>query len=207
MKQEIEVKLSIAKEKVDDLLACQFIRQLGAPESVSSLRNTYFDTDSLLLNQHKIALRIRTVGDQFIQTLKTKGSSENGLSKRAEWEWQVATDNIDTSLLDPQFWPSEIDPHQLKAQFTTHFTRSLWYLRLSPLGDIDTVIEIALDQGTIAAEGKSLHHISISELELELKEGDAEQLTTVAEQLKAQCPDLQPSDVSKAVRGYQLLNH
>lgn len=204
MKQEIEVKLAIDTNRVDELLACQFMQALVEHGTAKALNNTYFDTADLALHQRKMALRVRTLGEAFIQTLKTQGSSTNGLSKRSEWEWPVASNAIDTQLLEPEFWPSDIDLHQLQAQFTTHFSRRLWYLEYRDADQQQVRVEIALDQGQIAA-ANSNETIAISELELELKVGDPEQLTLLTQQLLAQCPALRPSDVSKAARGYQLL--
>jgi inorganic triphosphatase YgiF len=203
MKQEIEVKLSIGKDEIASLLNCEFMCQFDKAESEKHLQNTYYDTPELALHEKKIALRVRSTGDNYFQTLKTQGTSYQGFSQRSEWEWEINKPELDTSLLPADAWPDQIDPHQLKAQFTTHFTRRLWYLRIID-NNIETLIEIALDQGEIAVSSKP-ERIAICELELELKEGDAEQLKVVSEKLKAQCPALKPSDVSKALRGYQLL--
>ena len=204
MKQEIEVKLSIAENKVESLLSCEFMRQFDQVASELHLQNIYFDTPDLALHQKKIALRVRSAGDVFFQTLKTQGTSIQGFSQRSEWEWQIDSPELDLTLLPAEAWPEHVDPHQLKPQFTTHFTRQLWYLHVSDSNKIETVIEIALDQGEIAVSGKQ-ERLKICELELELKEGNAELLKVVSEQLREQCPALQPSDLSKALRGYQLL--
>ena len=203
MKQEIEVKLSIDESEIASLLKCEFMKQFDEPESEKYLQNIYFDTPDLALNKRKIALRVRSAGDHFFQTLKTQGVSHEGFSQRSEWEWQIAKPELDATLLPTDTWPAQVDPYQLKAQFTTNFTRCLWYLRTSD-SNTTTLIEIALDRGEIAVNGKN-ERLAICELELELKEGDAEQLKVVSQMLVKQCPALTPSDASKALRGYQLL--
>ncbi len=203
MKQEIEVKLSIEQSELESLLKCEFMQQFDEPESEKYLQNIYFDTPDLALNQRKIALRVRSAGNDYFQTLKTQGVSHEGFSQRSEWEWKIQNPELDSSLLPKDAWPAQVDPNQLKAQFTTNFTRCLWYLRISE-SNTATLIEIALDRGEIAVSGKN-ERLTICELELELKEGDAEQLKVVSQTLIKQCPALKPSDVSKALRGYQLL--
>lgn len=63
------------------------------------------------------------------------------------------------------------------------------------------VIEAALDQGFVIA-GKRKEEIC--ELELELREGEPQALLELAAELAASLP-LMPCDISKAERGYRLL--
>ncbi|MFT5709237.1 MAG: triphosphatase [Oceanospirillaceae bacterium] len=204
MKQEIEVKLSIAPKKVEKLLNCNFIIQLASKFEKKQLGNTYYDTAQLELKKKKIALRVRNSDGQFIQTLKTQGQSNDGLHQRLEWEWDLPTQQLDCALLPEEHWPQQIDTHQLKAIFSTNFTRQLWYFEHTSVSGVSSSIEMALDQGLVEVLGID-NTIIISELELELVSGDASALQEVAQILMKECVDLQTSDISKAAKGYALL--
>ena len=51
------------------------------------LFNQYYDTAERDLAHARVALRLRRDGEQFIQTLKSRGQSVAGLSERNEWDW------------------------------------------------------------------------------------------------------------------------
>jgi len=168
------------------------------------LNNTYFDTPDFALARARVALRIRQDGQQLIQTLKTKGASVAGLSARNEWDWSISEARLDLSLLTGECWPQqlqELDKNSLAGIFTTNFTRQATELQLHNAG-LAYSLEVALDLGTAAtATGASEE---ICELELELRQGQPWQLLALALQLAQQYP-LMPCDISKAERGYRLL--
>ncbi|MGB1270559.1 MAG: CYTH domain-containing protein [Endozoicomonas sp.] len=169
------------------------------PETLQ-LGNWYFDTPDQQLNQARVALRIRTLNGGFIQTLKTRGESINGLTRRGEWEWPLPEAQLNGTLL-AEVWPEYlkgIDVDQLQPIFSTDFTRTRWTLHWD---NPRAVIEAALDTGQVEAAGRTS---PICELELELIEGDENALGAVADDLK-QSIDLMPSDKSKAERGVELL--
>lgn len=203
MEHEVEIKLSIDQESIDKLLSCAFFSQIAIAPMTKELTNIYFDTNDWQLRAQKIALRIRRSDEQYIQTLKTSGTSEQGLSNRLEWEWDLSDDQLDFTLLPVDVWP-DIAAEDLVGQFTTTFTRQLWYVEHRTIDGAQAMIEIALDQGYISAQGCE-QTLLISELELELKSGDAPALVEVANILQQQCAALTPSDVSKAARGFELL--
>ncbi|MGY8868947.1 MAG: CYTH domain-containing protein [Pseudomonadales bacterium] len=169
------------------------------------LLNWYFDTPDLLLSADKVALRIREQDGAYIQTLKTKGQSINGLHQRAEWEWLIDKPELQHELLLETEWPLAAQSKEwagdLHVIFETNFDRSIWMLEQA-----GTLVEIALDQGEVSYTSVAGDHYvdKICELELELKEGSVEQLLAITAELVAAIPELQPSDISKAQRGYQL---
>lgn len=88
----------------------------------------------------------------------------------------------------------------IKPLFTTDFSRE--YAEIAwGRGKSKVVIEAALDQGFVIA-GKRKEEIC--ELELELREGEPQALLELAAELAASLP-LMPCDISKAERGYRLL--
>ncbi|OUS33177.1 hypothetical protein A9R01_09985, partial ['Osedax' symbiont bacterium Rs2_46_30_T18] len=121
-----------------------------------------------------------------------------------EWEWDLQQPQLDLSLLPQQHWPAAIAVGDLKALFTTNFSRQLWYFQHIDANGVESSVEMALDRGLVTADGVD-QQLPICELELELLEGSATALIEIAAILTAQCPELRACDVSKAARGYQLL--
>ncbi|MBO9482103.1 CYTH domain-containing protein [Salinisphaera sp. G21_0] len=201
MSQETELKLSVPADQIEPLKSHPFWQEHAVqPSETLHLGNTYFDTRDLRLNQARVALRIREVNGQYIQTLKTRGESINGLSRRGEWEWPLRTNKLDGQVLPP-VWPAELSDisiEQLKPLFTTDFYRTRWLLVWqSPFARV----EAALDQGAVTSGTVSS---PICELELELMEGDESALMAIASALPHSF-ELTPSDQSKAEQGFQLI--
>lgn len=201
MSNETELKLSVPLTEFDDLKAQSFWSECATGEPVvQQLGNTYFDTADFRLNKARVALRIRQVDGTYIQTLKTRGTSVDGLSRRGEWEWQRPTPTLDVTLLRPHL-PAPL--HNLQAEelqplFTTHFTRTAWQILWQ-----SSHIEAAMDRGDVSVpHGDTL---PICELELELKDGDERDLLDLAKRLQS-LASLTPSDQSKAEKGFTLLN-
>ena len=203
MAKETEIKLRATPETLAALREHPVLKKRNKEGwKRRDLYNQYYDTDTRELAHARVALRVRRDGDQYIQTLKSRGQSMAGLSERNEWEWNLSGPDLDTSLLGPECWPAalaNLDKHQLKPIFTTDFTRD--YADIAwERGKSRAVVEAALDQGAVLA---GEHQEAICELELELREGEPADLLELAEQLAADLP-LMPCDISKAERGYRL---
>lgn len=200
MPKEIELKLSVVGESLavlENLEECLSNQGLVLELQRKPLQNIYYDTPDKILNQHRMALRVRKKGDAFIQTLKTKGKSVSGLSERGEWEWELADNKLDISLLEGlDVWPEGMNLDSLNAVFETNFVRHQVLIEWQ-----GSEIELAFDQGEVLSKGKCL---PIKEIELELMSGDVEALKSLAAVL-GQAIHLKASDTSKAERGYSLL--
>lgn len=205
MAKETELKLRASAQTLAKLRAHPLLvkRNKSGWQSVE-LFNQYYDTPEQLLNQAQVALRVRRDGEHFIQTLKSRGASVAGLSVRNEWEWPLSSEALDIRLLDEQCWPERLrglDKAQLKPAFRTDFNREKAEIAWGR-GKAKVVIEAALDQGWVEA---GTQREAISELELELRQGEPVELLELALQLACELP-LMPCDVSKAERGYRQLN-
>ncbi|MCX4026136.1 CYTH domain-containing protein [Endozoicomonas sp. SM1973] len=205
MGTETEVKLALQDTSPDEIKQAAFFKQYQSTlVGTKPLINIYFDTPAGDLHQQKMALRIRQLADGgLIQTLKTRGKSVAGLSSRQEWEWPIKEKKLDTTLLN-EVWPQSLAvgvKEQLVPVFETNFERTIWLVEWHHDKSVATV-ELALDQGFVIAGSKTQ---PINELELELKAGDKAALINLAELLQKQF-SLQPYDLSKAERGYQLLD-
>ncbi len=205
MHKETEIKLRVSRETLAALREHPLLKKRNKSGwERLELTNQYFDTPERDLAQAKVALRIRRDGEQLIQTLKTRGQSVAGLSERNEFNWDLAKAKLDLKKLDDQCWPAqlaELDKKTIKPLFTTDFVREKAEIAWGR-GKAKVVIEAALDLGQVVA-GKLKEEIC--ELELELREGEPEALLELAAELAATLP-LMPCDISKAERGYRLLD-
>ena len=198
---ETELKLGLSAADLPRLLAHPLLTQAG---DTQRLLNTYFDTPDLALQQRRMAVRERLAGDQWLLTVKTAGQSQNGLSRRQEWEGPTKPGALQfDALVDDAALAQDLmtlRPH-LKALFCTDFERQRWVIAYA-----GAQIEVALDQGRIHVPGTDLSE-PLLELELELLSGPEAALMALADVLR-QTPQgpvtLTPSDASKAQRGMAL---
>jgi inorganic triphosphatase YgiF len=200
MATEIELKLTIAPTHVARLRRHPLLASLaqGKPRR-QRLHSVYFDTPELDLLHHGVALRLRRVGGRWVQTVKGGGSAEGGLHQRDEWEWPVQGGELDLTLIAETSLAAIMTDElqaRLRPLFVTEFWRTAWQLRTAQGAEI----ELALDQGEVQAGDRRL---PISEVELELKSGEAASLFGVALAIQEQVP-LRVEDLSKAQRGYLL---
>ena len=198
---ETELKLSLRASDVPALLAHPL---LTTPAKVQRLLNTYFDTPALDLKQRRMAVRERLAGELLLLTVKTAGQSENGLSRRQEWEAPTTPGALNfAALVDDTELAATLMAFRadLKPLFRTDFERHSWVLTHASAS-----IEVALDQGHITVPGTALSE-DILELELELLSGPDDALHALAQALRetpSEVIALTPSDTSKAQRGMAL---
>ena len=198
---ETELKLSLSAPDLPRLLAHPLLTQAG---NTQRLLNTYFDTPDLALQQRRMAVRERLAGGQWLLTVKTAGQSQNGLSRRQEWEGPTTPGALQfDTLVDDAALAQDLMTLRpnLRALFCTDFERQRWVVTHD-----DAQIEVAMDQGRIHVPGTDLSE-PLLELELELLSGPEEALMALADVLR-QTPQgpvtLAPSDASKAQRGMAL---
>jgi inorganic triphosphatase YgiF len=206
--QEVELKLALLSTPLATLAKrlAQVQALKGCQPSSQLVHNIYCDTPAQNLRQQSVALRIRRIGGrakpQWLQTLKTAGRCDLALSQRGEWEVPVASAKLSLSALKSTPWKT-IDPDgkifpALVPVFVTTFKRTSW---LVP-GVDGSLIEVSLDIGHIVAGPKS---VPVCELELELMAGRPAALFDLAHQI-SRTVALIPAGVSKAARGYALVN-
>ena len=198
---ETELKLSLNAADLPRLLTHPLLAN-GA--GTQRLLNTYFDTPELALKQRRMAVRERLAGDQWLLTVKTAGQSQNGLSRRQEWEGPTTPGALQfDTLVDDAELATDLMALRpaLRALFCTDFERQRWVITHA-----DAQIEVALDQGRIHVPDTDLSE-PLLELELELLSGPESALMALADVLR-QTPQgavtLTPSDASKAQRGMAL---
>jgi triphosphatase len=199
---EIEFKLAIDPRDAGALRRIPILRSQTIDGPLRrKVSVVYFDAPDLRLKRQGLALRLRKVAGKWMQTLKTEGSALGGLHQRGEWEYGVPGATLDLSLFraTPLAEIKDADKlhESLKPVFSTDFWRTSWIVEIAP----GQRVEVALDQGAILC-GNSAE--AISEVEIEVVEGSAATAFDLAFALLDHL-SLRPSALSKAERGYRLL--
>jgi inorganic triphosphatase YgiF len=183
MSIETELKLYIDPKYIKQFLDHPFLQNKNY--ITQDLYSIYYDTVKHDLLRNGVGLRVRRVGDKWIQTMKTANKAVDGLHQRQEWEMEINSEI------------PEYDKFPVLPLFTTNFQRMKWDL----VFDDGSEIELVLDQGEVKANNAS---VPLSEVELELKAGSVDKLFEVADILQQQVPLVIKND-SKAAMGYALL--
>src|SRR5437763_10999041 len=197
---ELELKLELAsgplptRARIGQALGAEF----AEPDRVEQVESLYFDTPEGRLRDHGVSFRLRRNGKRVLQTIKCIDASD--LCDRGEWETDIARAEPDWKAAQR----TDVGPlltkrvrRAMKPLFTTRVRRTIY-----PLSTARAKIELALDSGSIVADGRSE---PVQELELELKAGDSSELFRLARELSRAMP-ARLCLKSKAERGYRLLN-
>lgn len=206
---EIELKLHMPAGAAESLLRAPALSG-GNPRTVR-LHAIYFDTPDRLLQRQNMALRLRRSGREWVQSLKAADVSAGGISSRPEWESPArmvrGQPRIDLKRLQQTPLPRLLAKHsasgRLQPVFTTRVLRTVWDLTFK-----GSRIEVAMDRGRIESQRDGRRVTDpICELELELLEGQVEDLIALALRIAGRGPEalaLVPLTASKAERGYRL---
>jgi inorganic triphosphatase YgiF len=188
---EIELKLLVRPQDAAALRDHPLLQKYAAgPARELPMSDTYFDTPRQQLKEAGAGLRVRRVGDEYIQTLKAGGDASGGLHRRYEWESTVAGPEPDLAslraLVDRKApWSKVLRSNGIESNlapiFQTKIVRTLWDLRL-PDGDR---VELALDTGQLECGDEA---VPVSEVELELMSGNAIHLFDFALALQEKIP-------------------
>jgi triphosphatase len=194
---EVELKLATSPGALRQAMALPWLRKMaGDTVKHQHLTSVYFDTRKLALRDHGVSLRVRRVGDQRLQTIK---ATSGALVTRDEWEQKIEGDQPKLELaantaLAPLLSGKIKD--QLQPIFETDVDRVTMLLRVG-----NSEIELAFDTGRInTADG----HADISEIEIELKQGDRHDVAMLARRLARSVP-ITYEPRAKSERGYALL--
>ena len=205
---EIELKLLIEPAQADALRGHALLKKYatGAPVR-QQMTTTYFDTPDLYFSRHRAALRVRQAGTGWVHTLKDGNQVQGGLHSRNEWEAEIDQDAPDLAALRELVgatspWFDRLADEKLQRRiepvFSNRIDRTAWTLQF-PGGQ---QAELVLDQGELQ---RGALHEPISEIELELKSGDAAPLFDFALALQQDIP-LRLGNASKSARGYAMMH-
>lgn len=202
--KEIELKLRLPNAQLGkDIMNDEFILSYAQSKilEVKCYEAIYLDSEEGNLNEAGLALRIRKEGEKWVATVKTKGSSVDGLHSRDEWDVEIENPvpsieyfkntSIYTDL------QAALGGEILTSLFTTKFERRIVNLSVKE----KSLIELAIDIGEIIVKNR---REEIAEVELELKSGEAEDLSFIGDIL-IQKYGLVPEERSKFYRGLMLM--
>jgi len=187
MNREIELKLECAPDVLEDVRRMPSLAKFKHGRVRKRLlRSTYFDTEDFSLLENGMALRLRDTDGARIQTLKTARQDRSAASERHEYETRLPA-NAEQPDLNHL-------PANLRAKIKKLAGKALILPRLHT--DIERIasqlrteegdeIELALDSGILHANGREK---LISEVELELKQGDPASLYRIALKLAETIP-------------------
>ncbi len=211
--REVELKLAVPPSSVGRVWAQPLLVEHAiGPVRAARVDSRYFDTGDHALAANGIALRLRRVGRQWVQTLKTRGDADGrpagALSTRGEWEMPVAGPALELARLRDTPLAGVASTRTLARRlapvFATNFRRETRMCRLEDGSEV----EVAFDVGTIVAgRGRARRTTAICELELETRRAGRDVGSTAllrfAERLARDLPLIPLAD-SKAARGYRL---
>jgi len=197
-RQASEVELKLEFDPADTArIASHPVLAAAKPEE-QRLTSTYYDTPDSALHKAGVYLRVREIDGRFVQTVKA-AKNKTELLERLEWERQISSrmpelDQVAGTALEPLLTPKV--RASLQPIFETRIRRAIY--RIEHEG---SDIEAAIDRGEIATR---TYTRPISEIELELKQGERKELFRLARTLAETTP-LRLEVKTKAERGYELL--
>jgi triphosphatase len=194
--RELEIKLKLPPASVGRVKKIPFIQALKASPKRTTEVSVYFDTNKHKLRKNGLMLRVRRIGNRYLQTIKASGDAR--LFERGEWESEVTDGEPDLSLVRETSLKPMMNGklrRQLKPMFETRVHRTVY-----PIAKHGHIIELAIDQGKIDTGVRSLPLC-----ELELKRGNETDLLSVARELVHLLP-AQLALKSKSERGYEFID-
>ena len=203
---EIEYKFQIPAERLEAVEAAV----LGAPATRTHLQARYFDTEGGDLAAHGVVLRLRKEGSTWVQTAKAMGDGplhrlehnvDLGPARKSQPLVALPERHAGTPVGERLARVLGPHPVPLVEVYATDIWRTSRHEQFA-----GSTVELALDQGRVlapAADGGGPRSAQICELELELVEGQVDELSTLA-RLWAERHGLWFSTVSKAERGLRL---
>jgi inorganic triphosphatase YgiF len=199
MPEEIEIKLTVPPDALSRVARLPWIRaSSGGSVKHQKLVSVYFDTARFSLRDHHISLRVRRAGRLRLQTIKSDANGRAGAFGRTEWEQEIADDVPDLSVVEKTAL-APLTRRKLERNLQPVFETEVWRTTV-PLHVGDSDLELAIDRGHIRAGERNE---PISEIEIELKQGDAAEVSRIAGRL-AKMLSTAYEPLSKPERGYAL---
>jgi triphosphatase len=195
MTRELELKLALTEDELRALGSWQAPERFqSGPPAVQTLRSIYFDTpDGRLRNLH-LSLRVRQIGDHWVQTLKSETGLRKGVSHPEELEAEVAGPEVRIAAIPDRGMRKRLKAllgkRPLQPLFETVIERTVRDIKTKD----GSTLELALDDGFVQC---SDNKEALREVEIELKSGSPDALVDVASHLLNEVP-FRPSSMNKA---------
>jgi triphosphatase len=195
VQKEVEVKLELPSAS---LRALKTVPLFKTPPRHTREVSVYFDTDKHKLRKNGLMLRVRRIGNRYVQTIKATGSS--GPFERDEWEVELPGQEPDLRMAEGtalERLANDKLRRQLKPLFETRVHRSVY-----SIADDRCAIALTVDRGSIETGN---HSMPLCEIELEMLRGKLADLFDVARELTRTLPT-RIAFKSKSQRGYELID-
>ncbi len=196
---ETEIKFAITADEAARLLASRAISRLE-PES-KHVTSTYYDTRQHQFRRMGAALRVRSKGDRFEQTIKVPADGPIGMQNFEEFTVPLPDATPRLELFDDAIIRRISNRRKrlnLLPQFTTDVTRTT-----AVLTHRKARFEMAVDVGEIRNHGATARSEPITEVEFEMIKGSPvamlDRVAALAERF-----DMSLRYATKAQRGYAL---
>lgn len=209
--QEIELKLTTQPKNLPRLLSAVLKLDGTDKKSRKTTRivSTYFDTEDRRMRRRGLTLRVRQKNGKRVQTIKSEGSSTSGMFARQEWTTPLEGKKPDLKAIMSAAVRNRMGlilPQELSALFKTDVKRTTVIVDHATAQGHTAKIELAFDLGKIVTTGtpkKKSKTAKISEVELELVEGETSAILDLAKVLAATAPTVLNVS-SKVSRGFEL---
>ena len=222
---EIETKYSIKDENTaNSIWNCALNGDFGLVLSHETvpMRAVYYDTKGLSLHERRIALRKRSEGERCVATVKwgSVHDDEKGLASRHEVEVEADPKTCFVSfpreILEQDIEGKKLEDYiggsEFQSMFETNIERRRAEIKYfteeieknekgeETVKKTECRLELAIDIGAVISGEKQC---PISEIEIELLEGDVKQILELSQKI-AKIFDLQPEPTSKFAKGIKL---
>jgi len=201
---ELEVKMAVADPRLfAKILADPDVKslQLGDGPLKRQFEALYYDTSDFALQKAGIAYRIRREGEDWVATVKCDKGSSGALFSREEINEKIPRPDPSAKYFTGTNLGDRLSlllgEARLQLLFSTKFERTTLLLKTGS----NSLAELALDHGMIWSGSVGC---PISELELELKEGNIGDILNLAGWF-AGVFHLHPEPLSKYARGLALI--
>lgn len=196
--REIELKLELDPSDVA-ALKTGLLPKLCKGGTSENLVSVYYDTPKQVLRANGMSLRVRSIGERRVQTVKAAVNGHAGLFDRSEWESDIEGDRPDMGAAAKSPLKSVLRKRRagLAPVFETVIERTTWMVETKR-----SAIEVSLDEGKVSANGSAQ---PLVELEFELKRGPSSELFKLVRKLKT-VRSLRTAVLAKSDRGYALLD-
>ena len=203
-KQTPKAKFAIAELEAQRLLSSKMVKRHTVREAPAVLLETsYYDTPRFLLKKSDVTLSIRQSGNRFVQTVKAGRNFTLGTLTRWEISKTLEENTPHLGMLRQVLAGAGVSSSALKRltpAFRTKVRRSRLELQIA-----GTELSLVYDQGIILRPDSDQAIEHISEIEVELKSGSAENMFRLLCRLNEKCA-WQQIGMSKADWGYAAIS-
>lgn len=177
MATELEVKLAVDDLQLLDCILCSadVSSKMQGGFTYTKMRSTYYDTPEGDFRKNRQTLRLRQENERSVLCFKSP------VDEHTRREWETETEYLDeglpklTALGAPELL-ARLDPERLTVLCGAEFTRISASLHFKD----GSVCELAGDIGQLLGGGRSQ---PLCELELELKQGEPDEMLALSEKL------------------------